>query len=793
MLGKARGRLHPRRTRHRARGVTALKAIAVLGLVAALAVITEAFVRGRLSDDMLAAPTRFYARPLVFQPGMTPDRAKVERTLERLSYRKARSSHVRIGQYHLSSRRWIIGRRAFRHAQQVDPGGVVTIRLGWSGRVTDIEHDDGENLPYVALEPELLGNMSGSDKDRVPVRLPEVPGHVVDAILAIEDQHFFEHPGLDLRRIAGATIANVRAGRIVQGASTLTQQLVKNVFLSSKRSPVRKVREVAIALLVERRHTKDEILEAYLNQVYLGQDGGLAIHGVGRGAQYFFGKDVSQLNLHEGALLAAVIRGPSMYSPFRNPESAMARRNLVLTVMEERGVITEAAVRSARRSPLGVRPEPKRARHGRYFVDYVSARLRAEHGDDVLQSGTSVFTTLDMDMQRAAERAVQEGLARLERDYPPVARKDGPLQAALVALNPHTGEVFAMVGGRSYGQSQFNRAVHAHRQPGSSFKPIVALTALTQESSAYTLASHLDDAPLSVQTPAGVWTPANYDNRFRGTITLREALERSLNVPFARLGMNVGPKRIVETARKLGIESKLNPVFSLALGSSEVTLLEMTRAFGVLAAEGRRSDLNTTLGVLSKGGAVLSQLNPAGERVFDPAQTYLLTSALRGAVEHGTGRALRNRGFRGVVAAKSGTTNDYRDAWFIGYTPSLAVGVWVGFDNGRTVGLPGSRAALPIFARFLVGALGTYGDNDDFSVPWGIEMVEIDRETGLRAGPGCRGEREAFLTGTAPERSCSPYWDRTRRVLTRSSWYERVAPVLDNLRRRLERRGRRGN
>ncbi len=794
MLGKARRRLRPvRRTRNRIHGKNFLLLLGSLGLMAFLAMSTEALVRGRLSDDIFAAPTRFYARPLVFQSGMSVDRSRVERTLTRLGYRQARRSNVAIGEYYFGSRRWVIGRRAFRHYDQVDPGGVAVVRLGWRGHVWGVEDADGNTLPHLALEPELIRSLNSTNEDRVPVRLDAVPKHLVDAVLTIEDQHFFEHHGLDARRIAGAAIANARARRIEQGASTLTQQLVKNLFLSSTRSPIRKLRELAIALVVERRHTKNEILEAYLNQVYLGQDGALAIHGVGRASQYFFNKDVSQLALHEAALLAGIVRGPSMYSPLRNPDAATGRRNLVLALMESRDLISPEAGKRARALPLGVRRNPGRARNGRYFVDYVSATLQNDHGDDFLRDGVSVFTTLDMDMQRAAEDAVREGLARLERDYPPVKRTEGPLQAALVALNPRTGEILAMVGGRDYGQSQFNRAVNARRQPGSSFKPIVALAALTQPAGEITLATMLDDEPLSVETPAGLWTPANYDNRFRGSITLREALERSLNVPFARLGMTVGPKRIVETARKLGIESRLNPVFSLALGSSEVTPLEMTRAFGVLAAEGQRSELNATLGVLAKSGAVLSPLELESEQAFDPAEAYLLTSALRGAVERGTGRALRSRGFRGAVAAKSGTTNDFRDAWFIGYTPTLAVGVWVGFDNGRTVGLPGSRAALPIFARFLVGSLGTYGGDEDFSMPYGVEVVEIDRDTGLRAGWGCRGEPEVFLRGTAPERSCSRFWDEARRVASSSRWYQRVAPVLEDLRRRFERSNRRGN
>ncbi|NIM49978.1 MAG: PBP1A family penicillin-binding protein [Gemmatimonadales bacterium] len=776
------------RMRSHSKAATAARVILSIAFGAAAAVAIEAEARARLDDGVLRAPTRFYARPIVIYPGMTLERDRVEGALERLGYRRSRSRDVGIGEYRLSSRYWTIGRRAFRHYDQIDPGGVATIRVSRGGQVASVEDANGRRLRYFALEPELIRSTYGpSYQDRVPVRLPDVPERLVEAILTIEDQHFFQHPGLDLKRIAGATLANLRARRVVQGASTVTQQLAKNLYLYNRRSPIRKLREIAMALTLERRHSKEEILEAYLNQVYLGQDGGLAVHGVGRAAQFYFGKDVSQLSLSEAALLAGIIRGPSLYSPFRHPDAAKERRDLVLRLMREREVISEDSYKRARRARLRLRERPPRTRHGRYFVDFVSRQVAANHGRGALREGLAVFTTLDMDLQRVAEDAVRSGLARLERDYRKLAREDVPLQAALVALDPRSGEILAMVGGRDFGKSQFNRAVRAHRQPGSSFKPIVALAALTGRS--FTLATMLEDEPLSLETPAGLWQPVNYDKQFRGPVSFREALERSLNVPFARIGVAIGPDRIVQTARKLGIESRLNPVPSLALGSSEVTPLEMARAFGVMAANGFRADLHPTLGVLDREGNVLERLEVTGDEVYSPAETYLVTSALEGAVERGTGQALRRLGYRGSVAAKSGTTNNFRDAWFIGYTPTLAVAVWVGFDDGRSIGAPGSGAALPIFARFLVGALGRYGGRD-FSMPAGLEVVEVDRDSGLRAGPGCWGEREVFLPGTAPQRSCSPYWaserwDRSRETRRSSE----VVLMLEELGRRL-RRGR---
>ncbi|HEX9729441.1 MAG TPA: PBP1A family penicillin-binding protein [Gemmatimonadales bacterium] len=755
----------------RRRPVRALVRIGlVTGSAASVAIGIEALARARLDADGLDAPTRFFARPVVLRVGADADRARVADHLRRLGYREVRRNPG-IGEFVLGSRRWVIGRRAFRHFDQLDAGGVASVDLDYGDRVASLRDERGTSLPYVVLEPELIGRVYGDTReDRVPVRLSDIPAPLIDAVLAIEDRRFYAHRGIDVRRIAGALVADIRTRRLTQGASTLTQQLAKNLFLSARRSPIRKLREITMALVLERRHTKAEILEAYLNQVYLGQDGALALHGVGRAAQFYFGKDISQVDTAESALLAGMIRGPSLYSPYRHPDNALARRNLVLAVMGASAVLSaDVASRLAVR-PLRLRTRVESARGGRYFVDHVRDWIAAEYGRDTLGTGLAVFTTLDMERQRVAEAVVTRELARLERQYPRLARQDTPLQAALVAIDPRTGEVLAMVGGRDYGQSQFNRALFARRQPGSSFKPIVAMTAL-QADAGFTLASELEDEPLSLPTPAGPWRPANYDGRFRGTITLREALERSLNVPFARLGLAVGPERIVETARRLGIEGPLTAVPSIALGSSDVTPFEMARAYGVFAARGFRATSHVTLGIVDRAGVTVGQARLDGERPFSEAESYLVTSALRGAVERGTGQALRAAGFLGPVAAKSGTTNDFRDAWFIGYTPAIAVAVWVGFDDGRSIGLSGSRAALPIFARFLEGALGSFGD-DDFVRPPGIEVADVD----------CRGEIEIFLAGTAPRWSCSPF--RSARSSWASRAYTRVQPLLETLRRR---------
>jgi penicillin-binding protein 1B len=572
-------------------------------------------------------------------------------------------------------------------------------------------------------------------ESRRPVTLDDVPPSLVQAVLAIEDQRFYQHEGFDVRRIGGAFVANVKAGGIAQGGSTITQQLAKNLFLSADRTPLRKLREVAFATALELRHDKATILEAYLNEIYLGQEHGRAIHGVGAAARAWFGKDVSRLSLAESALLAGMIHAPNRHTPTRHPEAARARRNLVLQLMAEQGRITASAARKAQASRISARNgTPGLALDARHFRDAAVDALPRS----LPKRGAAVYTTLDARLQQAAQRAVRRGLARLPQRG---------TEAALVAIDPRTGEVLAMIGGRDYSTSQFNRATEAKRQPGSAFKPVVALAALGRSNDnapAFTLATVVDDAPLSLKTPRGLWQPSNYDGEFRGPVTVRQALEESLNVPFVRIGMAVGPSRIAATAKRLGITSPMPPVPSLALGSAEVTLLELVRAYGVLANGGA---LVPTKMVLASSTENASSRESEATSVVDPATAWLVTSALQGAVDHGTGAGLQERIGYTSMAGKTGTSSDWRDAWFVAYSPTLVVGVWVGHDDGRSLRATGAAAALPIVGDFLAEAL-EQGDVGEFEVPSGI----TEGRAGLVPGEwsdGC-GSTEYFLEGTAP-------------------------------------------
>jgi penicillin-binding protein 1B len=719
----------------------------------------DARVEERFSGRLFSIPSTVYAAPLVLYPGMEVRRVGLSGRLERLRYRLASGSHVRLGEFARLPGRIRIGRRAFELPSRSDEGGVVDLLLDRDGRIEKIRDARGRYLPLVELEPEVLGQLHGAARaDRRLVRLDEIPPVLVDAILAIEDQRFFEHPCVDVRRVFGALLANVRARRIVQGASTLTQQLVKNFYLGPERTLRRKFREAVMACLLERRHTKEEILEVYLNEVYVGQRGSVAIHGVGEAAFHYFAKDVSDLTLAESALIAGLIKGPNLYSPYANPATALARRDLVLEVLRAQGAISEAEYEQGVAEPIHAEIQPEEENPAPYFVEHLRQDLAAVYGDEILESeGLGIYSTFDPHLQRVANRSLQAGLERLESRFPQLLSEDSPLQGALVALVPRTGEILALVGGRDYAKSQFNRATRAHRQPGSVFKPVVALAALSRRGDgppSHTLVSPLLDEPLEVDTPQGVWAPVNYDEEFRGLVTVRNAIEQSLNVPVARLGLEVGLERIIETARKMGLAGPLQPVPSLALGVFEVTLLEVARAYAVLAAEGVRPTVRTYRQVQDQEGTVLERQPLQFERVFDADEVYLVTSVLQGVVDRGTGRAVRRLGVHGPVAGKTGTTSAYRDAWFVGYTPDLLVAVWIGFDDGRSLDVPGSVAALPVVADFLLSVLGPEGWRS-FDPPPGIVRVAYEPDSGPQGNGGSFWGPESFLDGTEPVRRSS--------------------------------------
>ena len=737
---------------------------AVGALIAGMAIASwygiriERQVQLRFQERQTSFPSRIYARAPVVYRGMSVRQAGLAGYLDRAGYRPVWHTTVAPGEYMTGARKWILGVRPFEHANGRENGGKVFLELDGDGRIEKLSGETGRELTTVRIEPVEIGAFVPEDgKDRVRIELEDVPVQLIDAILVNEDRRFFDHIGIDLRRIVAALYTNLRSGRIAQGASTVTQQLVKAVYLSNERTLERKLREVLMSFILEFRYSKQDILQAYLNEIYLGQDGAVAIHGVGLAARHYFGKHLKELELAESALLAGLIRSPSAHAPFRHPEAALERRNFILGQMLDAGRISNVEYQSAVAAPLGLRSPVTRTGSAGYFNDYLRERLVNRYGNAVLErSNLSIYTTLDLRMQDLVEEIIRNRLEHLEEGSSRLKHDQSPLQAAIVVLEPRTGQILALVGGRDYTRFPFNRAL-ARRQPGSIFKPVVMLSALqkrTGNEPRFTLASVLPDEPYKLtvwekESEPVVWQPMNHDKGFRGTVTAREALERSLNVPIARLGAATGLTEIISTARRMGITSPLEPVPSLPLGSFETTLLEMVRAYGVFASGGLRAPLRDVLSVVGEDGIRHRIFESTPYRIFHASETYLITSALQGSVDRGTSTHLRDLGYYGAVAGKTGSTNRFRDAWFVGYTPEIVIGAWVGFDMVRGMGIPGAEAALPMVADFMIRILGP-GGAARFAPPPGVERATV----AIRKHDACAYLSEVFLPGTVPADAC---------------------------------------
>jgi penicillin-binding protein 1B len=714
--------------------------------------------------------TLLYAAPPVLRPGVSVGALDLAGILSRLGYRETRTPGG-PGQFSRSDDAWEI-----TMAPSAAGGGAGRLTLSVSGgRITALRQGNAE-VQSVALPPELLASAGADMGENIrPIRLADVAPTLRTAVLATEDDRFYEHGGLDPRGILRALWSNVRKGRVAQGGSTITQQLVKSRLLTPERTLGRKITEAWLSTALEWRYSKDQILEAYLNEVYLGQSGGTAVRGVGAASRAYFGKEVHQLTLAESALLAGMIRGPNSYSPVSNPDRARERRDVVLTRLRDLGKISEADYRKAKREPVRARSTAANGLVAPYFVDYVRAELeRAADVDLADQHGVRVYTTLDPVLQRLAESAVVKGLDRLETSRPRLRRQDpeARLQVAMVVLDPATGQVRALVGGRDYRSSQFNRAILAHRQPGSAFKPFVFLAALTPRKDApfFTAASRIEDAPITVMVDGKPWSPKNYDGRYEGPVTVRHALEGSLNSATVRLAQTVGLPTVIATARALGVEGDLKPVPAVTLGAFEITPLQLARAYLPLANGGQAPTGGVMDVVTDETGRALWTASRETRPVVGAPEAFLLTSLLEGVINAGTGASARALGVPGAVAGKTGTTNDGRDSWFVGYSPNLLTLVWVGFDDGAPAGLTGAEGALPIWAEFMRGALDVYPAGE-FPEPPGITRVKIDVTTGKQATPYCPiVATEVFLAGTEPP-PCEEHGGVTEQM---GRWWDKV-------------------
>jgi penicillin-binding protein 1B len=715
-------------------------------------------VAARLGPDAVVAHARLFAAPFRIMEGMDLEGAAVFERLREVGYRED-GALARPGTWRRRSGRLELRLPAFDDVVHPLPERRVRIDLAGTTVRAIVDVPSGDRHVGVTLEPALLGvTWNGGWQRRRPVRLAALPHHVTDAVLAAEDARFRQHWGIDLRGIGRALRANVEARAVVQGASTITQQLAKNVFLTPRRTLARKLQEAVLALLIERRYTKDEILGLYLNEIYLGRADATNIVGIGEAARLFFGKDASALSVGEAATIAGIIHAPNRDSPLRYPGRAERRRNLVLRRMVRSGFLARADELAARRVPLKPRSDPVPAIEGLFFLEEVRREVESRLGADALGNRRlDVFTTLDTRMQRAAERGVATTLATLESRHRWLRGRKQALEGAFVVLDTRRGAIRALVGGRDFAHRPFDRAVTARRQAGSTFKPFVYLAAFTAEPARITASSLVQDRPLTLHVAGERWRPENYDGVFRGPVTVRTALEKSLNVPTVRLSEDVGIDAVARIAHAAGWKGELPRVPALALGVAETSLVELAASYAIFPRGGTTIVPHAVRAVRLPDRAVPFEPVVADTPTsadLDPRAVYLVHHLLEGVVDRGTARALRARGFRGPLAGKTGTTNEYRDAWFVGYTPDLVAASWVGFDDGRPLRLSSAATALEVWAE-VMRPISRAQRTVRFAVPPGIVFRDVDPTSGLLPTPACpRTVREAFLDGTAPERAC---------------------------------------
>jgi penicillin-binding protein 1B len=704
-------------------------------------------VRVKFEGKRWAEPAQIYARPLELYAGAGVSAGQLEAELNFLGYREV-AKVSGPAQWSRRKGRFTVHTRDFVFWDGAEPGQPVVVDTASDGVTRMRGLADGREIDLLRLEPALVGSIyPAHSEDRVLVRRLDLPDDLVNGLLAVEDRRFFEHGGVDLRGIARALWANIRAGRTVQGGSTLTQQLVKNFILTPERSLRRKLNEALMALIVESRYSKDEILEAYANEIFLGQEGGRAIHGFGLGAHFYFQRPVSELRLHESALLVGLAKGASYYNPRRHPQRALERRNLVIERMQALGMVSATAADEARRQPLGV--TARGAAHGHRvpaFVDLVRRQLRRDYREEDLTSeGLRIFTTLDPWVQRQAAGALAKRLERLEKGRG--LKQDG-LQGALVVASVQDGEVQALVGGRDDDFAGFNRALDAVRPVGSLIKPAVYLAALSQ-SGRYNLTTAVADRPVDLKLPNGQrWRPQNYDEQVHGEVALHEALARSLNLATVNLGLAIGLDEVIATLRRLGVQREIDAYPSLLLGALSLSPLEVAQLYQGIAAGGFRSPLRAIRAVLDAEQRPLQRYPVTVEQAADPAAVFLLTRNLVEVTESGTGAALRQLLPRGLqVAGKTGTTNDLRDSWFAGFSADRVAVAWVGRDDNAPIGLTGSQGALPVWADLMAGM-----DNQSLKLatPPGVEYHWVDRY-GRLAAEHCDGAVAfPFIAGSQP-------------------------------------------
>jgi penicillin-binding protein 1B len=670
------------------------------------------------------SPSIFYGRPLEIRTGDHLGNIRFAERLNKLSYKKVRGNPSAAGTFSEEQAHIRIFLRNKAIEKRFNESGPVDIAVR-DGRVTNLTSSTGKQLESIQLEPEEISRIDQKLESRHPVTIADVSPNLQDAVIASEDDE------------------------------SITQQLAKDLFLPPRKIFARKLRAAELALVFELRYSKKQILEMYLNKIYLGQANSEGIYGVEEAANFYFSKHAKGLTLEEAALLAGIINSPNRRVPFRNLEAAKERRNIVLARMQKLSMIRENEFRRASNAPVRIQSHSGIANVSSYFIDYIQRITKEELGTEKFyHPGYYYYTTLDSVLQAIAEEAVSRGIEELDQKAIPAGE---PLQAALIAVDPKTGELVAMVGGRSYGQTRFNRAVDAKRQTGSAFKPFVLLAALSQSLTGRgnrTLSTIVSGEPISLPTPEGIWTPSNFEDKKYGKITIRKTIEDSVNTATTRLANDVGFKEVLNTARLAGITSPLLPVPSLALGSFEVRPMELAYAYTTIASGGIRFERFPLFSVTAANGDKIITRTVKREQALDPRVTYLAGYAMEGVLTRGTAKEAKSLNINFPASGKTGTTNGNTDSWFVGFTQDIVCAVWVGYDSGADTGLTGADGALHIWTRFMQAL---YSQSGPLAVitPKGIETAVIDPKSGYLATDLCpKTLHEAYLTGTAPKKTC---------------------------------------
>ncbi|WP_301151499.1 penicillin-binding protein 1B [Metapseudomonas otitidis] len=721
--------------------------LSLVGLVvlAGFAVYLDAIVQEKFSGKRWTVPAKVYARPLELFVGLKLAKDDFLKELDALGYRRESASNG-PGSASVAGSTVELNTRGFQFYEGVEPARLIKVRFS-GDYVAGLSQGSGANLAVARLEPLLIGGLyPAHHEDRILIKLDQAPPYLVDTLVAVEDREFFNHWGVSLKSIARAIWVNATAGQLRQGGSTLTQQLVKNFYLTNERSITRKATEAMMAVLLEMHYDKREILEAYLNEVFLGQDGQRAVHGFGLASQYFFSQPLSELKLHQVALLVGMVKGPSQFNPRRNPERALERRNLVLDLLAEQGVVTAEEAAAAKAKPLGVTPRGSMA-DSSYpaFLDLVKRQLREDYRDeDLTEEGLRIFTSFDPILQSKAETALEETLKRL------AGRKGvDEVESAMVVSNPETGEIQALIGSRQPRFAGFNRAIDAVRPVGSLIKPAVYLTALERPSQ-YTLTSWVQDEPFSVKGQDGqVWTPQNYDRQAHGTIFLYQGLANSYNLSTAKLGLDIGVPNVLKTLERLGVSREWPAYPSMLLGAGALSPMEVATMYQTLASGGFNTPLRGIRSVLTAEGEPLKRYPFQIQQRFDPGAIYLVQNAMQRVMREGTGRSVYSQLPASLtLAGKTGTTNDSRDSWFAGFSQDLLAVVWLGRDDNGKTPLTGATGALQVWTSFMRKA-------DplplDMPMPENVVQAWIDPRTGQGSDSSCPGAVQMpYIRGSEP-------------------------------------------